>query len=292
MLLKFQIDYVLSSSDPVQITDRLECLPEDLTSAYWSVFSRMIPGDATFAYRILGWVFHAQRILNMSELQEALAIRIDRPSLQRHLIAEPTEIVRACGGLVTHSKDSDLVTFSHETVRPFLEKHKLTSLPSHSVVCKTCLTYLQLPPLEKPCQGMASNKRKEEFKFSDYAARFWSIHAVHSEREVELETKVLETFSSDGRREAMGQLECSYYTKRKSLLHVLIERHLAFIFTSPLSTDQGVKRLYVSFPKCTNSKSSRNNLAGNECARQGRAWLYTAALCSQGRGLASCKMVA
>jgi len=267
LLLKFQLDHVLASSDPVQITDKLACLPKDLTAAYQSVFSRMAPGDASFAYRILGWIFHAQRILNMSELQEALAIRIGRPSLQRHLIADPREIIRACGGLVNHDKDSDLVTFSHQTVRPFLEEHKLTSLPSHSVLCKTCLTYLQLPRLEKPCGRFAMIKRKEEFKFGEYAARFWSVHAVQSKREAEVETKVLETFYSDERREAMDEFLYGLCIKRKSLLHVLIERRLAFIFVSPSSSDEGAKRMYVSFCSCPNSKSRRSNLCGREYQR-------------------------
>ena len=76
-----------------------------------------------------------------------------------------------------------------------------------------------------------------KFKFSDYAARFWASHAVETEtkRNVELETAILETFSRDGRREAMEQLRDRYYTKQKSLLHVLIENQLAFIFINPIS---------------------------------------------------------
>jgi len=132
-------------SDPVEIRGRLKSLPKELTEAYEAVFTRMTRGDATFAYRILGWIFHAQRILSMRELQEALVIRIGVLSLDRDLITNSSIIVRLCGGFVNHDKDNDLVTFSHETVREFLEKHKLGMLPSQAEISRKCLTYLQLP---------------------------------------------------------------------------------------------------------------------------------------------------
>ena|SRR5277367_3268841 len=111
LLLKLQTEFVLEASDPVEIRERLNSLPKDLTEAYDAVFERITPGDAAFAYRILGWIFHAQRILKMSELQEALVIKIGVPSLDRCLITDAAKIVRVCGGLISHDKKSypDLV---------------------------------------------------------------------------------------------------------------------------------------------------------------------------------------
>jgi len=75
--------------------DRLDHLPKDLKEAYNAVFERMTPGEADFAYRILGWILHARRILKMSELQEALAAQIGHsPSFDPLFIANPIEIVR------------------------------------------------------------------------------------------------------------------------------------------------------------------------------------------------------
>ena len=224
--------------------EALESLPTDLRAAYNKVFDRI--ADSGFAYRILGWIFHAQRILKMSELREALAIRIGSPSLDdlQTLQRDATEIVRICGGLVSHNKVSDLVTFSHETVKPFLENYKLANLPSQANLCKTCLTYLSLPPLDKPSQGEEYEERKKIFQFSDYAARFWATHAIQSKRNIEIETAILETFKSDKRREAMEELKFRYWRKRKSLLHVLIENRLTFIFMSPVLSEESVSRMY------------------------------------------------
>jgi len=53
----------------------------------------------------------------------------------------------------------------------------------------------------------------------------------------------LEVFGSDGRREAMEQLCDRYYTRNKSLFHVLIESRLTSIFTSPVSSDGTIERM-------------------------------------------------
>ena len=70
---------------------RLDHSPKDLKEAYNAVFELMTPGEVDFAYRILGWILPARRILKMSELEEALA-RIGRsPSFDP---SNPIEIVR------------------------------------------------------------------------------------------------------------------------------------------------------------------------------------------------------
>jgi hypothetical protein len=246
-LLLFQADHVLQSSDPIQIFIALESLPKDLTEAYNAVFDRMAPGDIEFSNRILGWILHAQRILKMSELREALAIRIGVPCLLEYLKPDAIEVVRSCGGLVTHNDDSDLVTFCHETVRSYLEKTKLERLPSHPALCKTCLTYLQIPPLEEyACEDYWT--REPKFEFGDYAAKFWDSHAFQCERDVALETAILDTFSSEGRRTAMENLASPLSDPRQqSLLHFLIENCMAVIFMRPLSSHGAVEYMYVSF---------------------------------------------
>ena len=207
--------------------DRLDHLPKDLKEAYNAVFERMTPGEADFAYRILGWILHARRILKMSELREALAAQIGHsPSFDPLFIANPIEIVRTWGGLISYDEASSLVTFSHETVCSFLEREKLGVLSSHSVLFKTCLTYLQLPEFENPCnERQEFDERLDKVKFSNYAARYWATHAVQSQRDVEWEAAILETLSSKGRREAIAQLKFYDYTRSQSLFHVLIQNH-------------------------------------------------------------------
>jgi hypothetical protein len=69
----------------------------------------------------------------MSELQEVLALRDDGdcPSLNMDDCPAPESVIQVCGGLVTHDLDSNSITFSHETVRPFLESHAPSESSGH-----------------------------------------------------------------------------------------------------------------------------------------------------------------
>ena len=267
-----QLHSVQPIKNPIKIRDRLRNLPTTPTEAYRDLLDRLTPEDHEFARRILGWAFRARRILTIAELQEVLALDEDGPSLDVDDCIDGEQLESMCGGLIIHDRDRDLVTFRHETVRPFLKTQECLSLPSHSVISRTCLAYLRLPRFEKP---RPPNEPRKGFKFGDYAAQFWAthaLHALHEQRDVRLELAILETFRSDGRREAImkEQLESArrypspeqlkielryssgeqliipirYYAKGKSLLHVLIENALSFIFTSPVE-DEGFQTMYV-----------------------------------------------
>lgn len=238
LLLSLQTKFVLDSSDPIEITWRLTHLPKDLEEAYNGVVERMTTGEAAFAYRILGWIFQARRVLTMSELQEALAVSVDVPSLRRHLITSASKIVSVCGGLLNHDKASDLVTFSHETVREFLRKGKVGMMPSHSEIGRTCLTYIQLHPRVGEVQTQfvplvpgLGRPPFYDLRFTNYAITNWVQHALLSRRSIELETAILQTFASDKRRAAfdMGGFGA------RSLLQLIIENRMTFIFTEESS---------------------------------------------------------
>lgn len=249
MLVILQVNYVLESKDPVKIKARFKTLPKTPIEAYRGIIDRMTPGEQDLARRILGWILLARRVLKMSELREALALQVDGPSLDKDDMPDEELVVRTCGGLLDHHRDDDLVTFSHETVRPFLEEHELEFLPSHTDLSKACLAYLALPEFEKPCQIWKEfQERRSKFQFIDYSAKFWAAHAVQSDRNVELEQVIIKIFGSYGRTDAMEQTRKrgENYTKGKSLLHVLIENDLAFIFTS-LSGDESIQHRHDSF---------------------------------------------
>ena len=300
LILKLQTDYVLDAKDPLDRKTRLKSLPIDLASAYCQIIQdRITPSDLTFARRILSWILHAQQILKMSELREALAIQIGDPSLEKSDIPKNDEILRACGGLVNHNPDNDLITLSHETVRSFLQtpefqshlkKHDLEFPSSHSELSKTCLTYLRLPVFENPSHKRDLDKRHKNFEFSHYAASFWAAHAARSEREIELEIMILKTFKADGRREAMGQLRDPYYTERKTLLHLLIENGLSRIFMSSLSSEESIDRMCASFIIEANCKfiGTRTSKQDDKCT--GWQGSNSAPLCSQTWGTTGCSM--
>jgi hypothetical protein len=239
-----QTEYMLEEYDPCEMTDRLGSLPSNVTDAYINVLERMTPKLRAFACRILGWILHAKRILKMGELRQALAVRVGVVSFDHNCMPDADFVLRICGGLITYDQTNSLVTFSHETVRPFLEEFQLQNLPSHSDICNTCLTYLQLPAFVQPAQPSRNGleERRREFEFGSYAASLWSGHAVSSSqlrREVEIETSILTTFSNYGRRVSVEQLRGDrFYNRSKTFLQFLILNRLAYIVISPLADDE------------------------------------------------------
>jgi hypothetical protein len=182
----------------------------------------------------------------MSELREALAIEIGVASFNPQDMTTAEEIIWTCGGFLDHIEDSNLVTFSHETVSPFLKEYELMSIPSHSELCRTCLTYLQLPEFDNPTSWQRNLERKDKFKFSRYAAQFWATHAIQSERDVQLEAAILETFNcGQDRRDAIEQL--GEQKLGKSLLHIFIENGLRSTFPLPQSGDEAFQGRYDAF---------------------------------------------
>jgi hypothetical protein len=201
----------------------------------------MTQGGLVFACRILGWIFHAQRLMTMGELQHALAIKIGVPSFQSHLIPDPSEIIRVCAGLISLDENRNLVIFSHETVKPFLRENKLQDLPSHLDLAKACLTFFQLPVFANPADRY--DPTMECFKFGTYAAKFLNTHSLlyfeHSERDAGLEEGIVETFNSKTRRHAAYLFRHdNIYFPWDSLITMLIDLRLSFLVISPLSTDK------------------------------------------------------
>jgi hypothetical protein len=257
LLLIYQTNFVLQSRNPVEITKRLQALPRDLTAAYEEIFQRIKPEELEFSYFILGWVFHAQRLLKMDELQHALAVEIGVPSLQHHLITDAPEIVRICGGLISLEENSDLVIFSHETVKPFIRDNKLQALPSHVVLAKTCLTYLQQPLFAPVPDVELVASEQSEYIFGKYAASFLAVHTLlaidQSKRDAELEEGILEVFSSRSRRKMVVELHATLtgYSVWISQLGTLLKLRLSFLVVSPLATES-ISKMWVCFLNSAN----------------------------------------
>jgi hypothetical protein len=197
----------------------------------------MTPPEKTFARRIMSWILRGQRILLMDELCEVLAVNIGDAVLERDAMPSAEMVITTCGSLVEHDRKSNLVTFSHETVRPFLEENEVGNLLSHSDLAKTCLTYLGFPEFEKSIEdGHEYEEMVGTFRFSKYAANFWE-HARLAEREVALDKTILAILSSDVRRDSISRLHYGgrLHTPGQPIMHTLIENQLSFIFIHPLA---------------------------------------------------------
>jgi hypothetical protein len=237
----FQADFILASPDPVEITKRLQFLPKDLTAAYYTIFDRLNPGELAFAHRILlGWIFHAQRLLSMSELQHTLVVEIGVPAFNPQLITESSEILRICGGLIGVDEHSKAVVFSNETVKPFLRENKLQELPSHLDLAKTCLTYIQFLA--------SATLAVDEGNFGKYAVCYFPDHTrLQLVRDPELEEGILELLSSQAGWKIVDRCQHSWRYESRGLfppfrsdplLVTLFHLNLSLLVVSPLPTER------------------------------------------------------
>jgi hypothetical protein len=234
-MVTLQTEYVLKEFNPVMMKKRLKSLPTTPTEAYRDTLERMSSSMRDFARQILSWILRAQRVLEIDELCEVLAIEVGVACLDCDMIPAPDLVVSTCGGLITYDQGNGSVTFSHETVRPFLEENEIGNLLSHSDICTTCLTYLRFPYFENPRElSKTFYGPTPPFQFGRYAAEFWAFHVLQGRREPDLERAILETFSLDARRQSVAYILVNF--KRISiptLLQYLIEQRVAFIFMSP-----------------------------------------------------------
>ena len=257
--MSLQIDYALEPRNPVKIQSRLKCLPKDPAAAYRSVLERMTDDQREDAITILRWVLHAQRILSMEELQAAFAaipFDLDKPDTMEltppEYLASPETIFETCGGLIDHSKETQLVTFSHALVRQFLEQNipELNPATSHATLALNCLAYLY-PVFNQALNDYEMDQSSRNFPFSDYAVCFWASHAIASERNPDVEAAILELFKSQGRRDTIDQLirfvsEGVVERRRRcSIPQMLTGNGMAHILMSPIASNKRIAHRYL-----------------------------------------------
>jgi ankyrin repeat protein len=194
----------------------LDTLPTDLPNAYNEILDRIRKdGEAEqLVLKILSWLFYAKRPLKMDELQEALVVELGDTRLQREYFLEGAFIVEECKGLISYDLASGIVKFAHYTVKNFLGSTKLMNHLTEIDLAKTLLTYVsfdifkQGPYLDINYEMNPQLRLiTEQYKFSDYAARFWIFYIVgKGESDAVIQDLLFDSFQSPTRIDSVCQL--------------------------------------------------------------------------------------
>ena len=197
------MDHILTHRYSRERLTAVNTVPRDLSSVYSDIILRIERGtrpDKELAMRILSWVFHARRPMQMGELLEALAVDGFMPGQHPELTLEDVlreklpaaEIIECCKSLVMHEESSGLVIFTHFTVHQFIADHISKKLPPMTDLAYACLTYFTFPEFDELYQlSQFPPKSDEKYKFGMYAAEYW---AVHTKGEAETLTSVQSAF--------------------------------------------------------------------------------------------------
>ncbi|KAF3209746.1 hypothetical protein TWF679_007284 [Orbilia oligospora] len=177
------------------IMQTLESLPKGLDAyitAYDEAMDRIIHGSkslAQLAISVLSWITCAKRPLVTSELQHALAIKIEDDDLDVDDLIPIKDIISVCAGLVVVDKESDTIRLVHTTTQEYFERTRQRWFPeAETNIAKACITYLLFSEFESgTCPSdKVFEARLMKYRFYDYAARNWGYHtATTSAEEVE-----------------------------------------------------------------------------------------------------------
>jgi hypothetical protein len=136
------------------------------------------PEQRELARRVLSWVFRAKRALSTGELQHAVVVDMNMKHLDRDFLPDVELLDALCVGLVTVDKETNVVRLVHYTTQVFFEKRHDFLRSSHSLLARTCITYLSF-------DGFAVAVSRSPDEFEDrlskydlfiYTATEWAHH--------------------------------------------------------------------------------------------------------------------
>jgi hypothetical protein len=215
--VKCQIEHLSKQRNDRAIRESLKKLPKTLDDVYIRILQRIedeSEGDIEIIQRLLRWLVRGVRTMTLDELAECISIDPEADNTSMDLdavITDPEDILELCSSLITLSSDRTKVALAHYSVKEFLVSDRVReSLPRFWVgnedveaeIATTCLTYLCYDDFsdgvcalnELPDQSPVAQKM-EEYKFLQYAAQSWAVHANRSgEHEKDLESLIMQLF--------------------------------------------------------------------------------------------------
>jgi ankyrin repeat protein len=181
---------ILRHCFPPSVRRILDELPESLDETYERILREIRKPNQGHARRLLQCLVVAVRPLRVEELAEVLAFDFNAegmPKLNPSWRWEDQEeaVTSACSSLVMIVKDGDsqVVQFSHFSVKEFLTAHRLAE-PIRDVSCYHIQLKAAHTVLAQACLGVllrlddpVDRDSIKSFPLARYAARYWPTHA-------------------------------------------------------------------------------------------------------------------
>jgi ankyrin repeat protein len=181
----------------------LKSLPGDLNETYDQILKGIEEEYLEDAFKVLNWLVHSTRPLDLAELAEVVAVNlsIDEPQFDPgSRLGEPRDVLSICSSLVTtvtRTDNSDRdghiyqiaeVRLAHFSVKEYLLSARVrkgdieyaVDKEDQGIMAETCLTYLL--HFQEP--GMLTRTYPDDYPLAEYAANYWFIHAKEAKEDV------------------------------------------------------------------------------------------------------------
>lgn len=144
------IEDICSGTNDTEIRKALEEIPTDLPTTFDRALSRIAKRhNQKIASKIFGWTTAARQPLTLTQLQEALSVKVGQRNLHPDdLVSGMDRIAVWCENLVCVEETDNMVHFSHHSIREYLLQPKcghLEEFDHHAG--EVCITYLNLENL-------------------------------------------------------------------------------------------------------------------------------------------------
>jgi hypothetical protein len=200
-----QLDYLCELNTDKALRKALNSLPPTLFATYERILDRVNASNSDtqqLVQRVLTWIVCSKEPLSTIELLEAVSISEDDAELDFEAMPDEEGILKWCSSLVRRTPDGNRLELAHFTVEEFLlaidsnepnnpyGRYRISPTEQDLSLAKLCLTYLEFKDFDNnEWSGEDEfNEFFEEYSFYQYAAQYWSEHALtHHEDEGLLE---------------------------------------------------------------------------------------------------------
>ena len=146
---RLHLESLTSKTNRRAVKKALHELPTTLYGNYDDAMKRIKQQPTEkLALRVLLWIVHAARPLQLEELQHAIAIdelEPDDRSIPEESLTPPNIFINACAGMIKIDGASNIIGLVHKTTQEYFDQNGSKLFPhAHSDIGIRCLKYLTL----------------------------------------------------------------------------------------------------------------------------------------------------
>ncbi|EPE25142.1 Ankyrin repeat-containing protein [Glarea lozoyensis ATCC 20868] len=199
LLPSLHINHLAEQISERKCKAQLKTLPNKINDLYEASFQRVKSeqpaGWATVGLRILSWVLHAVRPLQVDELRHALAIEDGDEWFSEEGMFDGSLVLGTTKGLITIQMDE--IHFVHHTTKEYFSSIDIDAFPgAEKDMAQTCIIYLKLRDFEVACEQDELVERYQDYPFLRYACLHWGHHVTKSS-DSDLNTEITKLLKPD-----------------------------------------------------------------------------------------------